>query len=186
MTQEQTNIALAALNLVLAGATVWLAIVTWRSALVTKASFELDARPYFAFNNFYFIFFLDKPEDDSLPPSRGTVKIGLIFRNPGRVLINYKVKSIRVTLAGLTIDNPKFEIAGGTIYPNDQSIFWYGNIGNVDISKIPLTGVVEYDVSYYAIDGSKHYDSVRKIQYTINSIIPVSSWDWIYLLEKDS
>lgn len=185
MTPEQTNVALTILTLLLAGATVWLAVATWRMASITKASFDLESRPYFAFKNFFFKFLLEKPTDDSLPPARGAVRIGLIFRNPGRVLIHYKVKNIRITFSGSTVDNPKFELMGGSIYPNDETIFWYGTIPNIDLSAMPKTGIVEYEVDYNAIEKKQTFKSSRKVQYTISSINPFNM-DWLYLEEKDT
>lgn len=185
MTPEQTNVALTILTLLLAGATVWLAVATWRMASITKASFDLESRPYFAFKKFFFKFNLEKPADDSLPPAKGAVRIGLIFRNPGRVLIHYKVKSIRITFSGSTIDNPKFELMGGPIYPNDETIFWYGTIPNINISTMPQIGIVEYEVDYHAIEKKQTFKSSRKIQYTISSITPFNI-DWLYLEEKDT
>ena len=126
MTPEQTNAALAILTFLLAAATVWLAVATWRMASVSKASFDLESRPYFAFKDFLFKFFLEKPINDNQPPTKGAVRIGLKFKNPGRVLIHYQVKTIRITFSGATIDNPKFELMGGAIYPNDETMFWYG------------------------------------------------------------
>jgi hypothetical protein len=185
VTPEQTNSALAILTLLLAWATVWLAVATWRMASITKASFDLESRPYFAFKDFLFKFFLEKPADDSLPPTRGAVRIGLKFRNPGRVLIHYQVKNIRITFSGSTVDNPKYELMGGPIYPNDETIFWYSTIQSIDLSTMPKTGIVEYEVDYYAIEKKQTFKSSRKIQYTINSINPFNM-DWLYLEEKDA
>ena len=113
------------------------------------------------------------------------IRIGLIFRNPGRVLIHYKVKSIRITFSGSTIDDPKFKLMGGAIYPNDETIFWYDAIPNIDLSTMPKTGSVEYEVDYHAIEKKQTFKSSRKIQYTINSIDPYNM-DWLYLEEKDT
>jgi len=185
VTPEQTNEALAILTLLLAVATVWLAVATWRMASITKASFDLESRPYFAFKEFLFKFFLEKPFDTSQVPTKGAVRIGLKFRNPGRVLIHYKVKTIRITFSGATVDNPKFELMGGAIYPNDETMFWYGAIPSIDLSSMPKTGIVEYEVDYYAIGKKQIFKSARKIQYTINSISPFDM-DWLYLEEKDT
>lgn len=185
MTPDQTNAALAILTLLLAAATVWLAVATWRMASVTKASFDLESRPYFAFKDFLFKFFLEKSTNDTQPPTKGAVRIGLKFKNPGRVLIHYQVKTIRITFSGATVDNPKFELMGGAIYPNDETMFWYGAIQNIDLSTMPKTGIVEYEVDYYAIEKKQTFKSTRKIQYTINSINPFDM-DWLYLEEKDS
>ncbi len=185
MTPEQTNVALVTITLLLAGATVWLAVATWRMASITKASFDLESRPYFAFKDFLFKFHLEKPTQESEPPTKGIVRIGLKFRNPGRVLIHYEVKTIRITFSGATADNPKFESMGATIYPNDETVFWYGAIPNIDLSTMPKTGIVEYEVEYYAIEKKQIFKSSRKIQYTIYSINPFNM-DWLYLEEKDT
>lgn len=185
MTPEQTNAALTILTLLLAGATVCLAVATWRMASITKASFDLESRPYFAFKDFSFKFFLEKPVDNSQPPTKGAVRIGLKFKNPGRVLIHYQVKTIRITFSGATVDNPEFKLMSGAIYPNDETMFWYGAIQNIDLSTMPKIGVVEYEVDYYAIEKKQIFPSIRKIQYTINSINPFDM-DWLYLEEKDT
>ena len=185
MTPEQTNVALVILTVLLAVATVCLAVATWRMASITKASFDLESRPYFAFKDFLFKFFLEKPADGSQPPTKGSVRIGLKFRNPGRVLIHYQVKNIRITFSGATVDNPKFELMGGSIYPKDETMFWYGAIPNIDLSTMPKTGVVDYEVDYYAIEKKQTFKSTRKVQYTINSINPFDI-DWLYLEEKDT
>ncbi len=138
-----------------------------------------------AFKNFLFKFYLEKPHDETPPPTTGSVRIGIKFQNPGRVLIHYKVKTIRVTFSGSTVDNPKFELMGGTIYPNDETMFWYGAIKNISLTTMPITGVVEYEVDYYAVEKKKVFNTIRKIQYTINSIDPFDI-DWLYLEEKDT
>ena len=184
MTLEQTNVVLAILTFLLAAATVWLAIATWRMASVSKASFDLETRPYFSFKNFLFKFFLEEPTDNNPSPSKGSVRIGLKFKNPGRVLIHYQVEKIRITFSGATIDNPKFELMGGTIYPNDETLFWYGAIQNIDLSTMPKKGNVEYEIKYYAVEKNHTFKSIRKIEYTINSINPFDM-DWLYLEEQD-
>ncbi len=74
---------------------------------------------------------------------------------------------------------------GGTIYPNDETMFWYGAIKNISLTTMPITGVVEYEVDYYAVEKKKVFNTIRKIQYTINSIDPFDI-DWLYLEEKDT
>lgn len=185
MTPEQTNTVLAILTFLLAAATVWLAVATWRMASVSKASFDIESRPYFAFKHFLFKFILEEPTEELQHPTKGAVRIGLRFRNPGRVLIHYQVKTIRVTFSGATVDNPKFELMGGPIYPSEETMFWYATIPDIDISVMPKTGVVEYEVEYYAIEEEKTFKSSRKIKYTINSISPLN-YEWLYLEEKDT
>jgi len=96
MTPENMNTVLVLLNFFLAASTVCLAVSTWRMAAVSKASFDLESRPYFAFKRFIFKFLNYNSTCDSAPITKGGVRIGLVFRNPGRVLISYQVKNIRL------------------------------------------------------------------------------------------
>lgn len=186
MTPDQTNVILAILTFTLAAATVWLAVATWRMASVSKASFDLESRAYFAFKDFMFTFFLEQQEGDEQKSNNALVRIGIKFRNPGRVLIHYQVKTIRVTFDGRTIDEPKFESLGGVIYPNDDTMFWYGTIRNIDVSSFPKSGIVEYTVEYSSFrKKNQSYESSRKIQYTIHSLDPYRI-EWLYLSESDS
>jgi len=74
---------------------------------------------------------------------------------------------------------------GGPIYPNDETIFWYDAIPNIDLSTMPKIGIVEYEIDYYAIEKKQTLKSSRKIQYTIRSIDPYNM-DWLYLEQKDT
>ncbi len=106
----------------LAVATVVLAGATWQ---LNKKAFELETQPHFAFKNFHFKVFVE-PSDKNDGLEKTRLKIGLIFRNPGKVLIRYEVKSLRLTFGGQTIDNPQFATRGGSIYPEEETLFWYG------------------------------------------------------------
>ncbi|MBM4323386.1 MAG: hypothetical protein FJ115_07495 [Deltaproteobacteria bacterium] len=178
------NTVLAVFTFVLAIATVWLAFATWRMASITKKAFDLESRAYFGFKSFIFKFLVEKSDKDAPHPTKGHLKVGLIFGNPGKVLVHYQVKSIRVTFSGTTINNPHFERMGGPIYPNDTTVFWYGVIQNVDISSFPKSGNAEYTVEYHGVPGKGTHTTRRKIQYTINSVEPPDI-DWIYLEEED-
>ncbi len=153
-------------------------------ASVSKEAFDLESRAYFVFRNFLFKFYVQKPEDETTP-TKGNLRIGLLFGNPGKVLIHYEVKTIRATYAGATIDNPSFKLMKGVIYPNDVTVFWYGTIPNVDISTFPKSGVVEYTVKYYSVPRKGLYKTQRKIEYIINAVQPVADFDWLYLEESD-
>jgi len=182
---DVANAVLALFTFVLAVATVWLAFATRWMASVSKEAFDLESRAYFVFRNFLFKFYVEKPEEGKAP-TKGHLKIGLLFGNPGKVLINYEVKSIRATYAGATIDNPAFKSRKGVIYPNDGTVFWYGVIPNVDISAFPKSGVVEYTVEYYSVLRKGLHKTHRKIEYIINAVEPVADFDWLYLEESET
>jgi hypothetical protein len=176
------TVILVIATVILAIATIFLAIATYNMANVSRKSFDLDSRPYFAFINFNFRFFLEKSSKNK---EITATRIGLVFKNPGRVLIHYQVRSIHFTLAGSTIDNPQFENLGGYIYPNNETVFWYGTLPKTDISTMPIIGVGEYEIDYSGVGQEKLYTTKRKIKYTINSITPYAC-DWVFLEEFDN
>ncbi len=151
----------------------------------SKEAFDLESRAYLVFKSFIFKFIVEK-QSNSTGPTKSHVKIGLVFANPGRVLVSYEIKSIRATYAGATIDNPSFKSMKSMVHPNDTTVFWYGVIPNVDISAFPKSGVVEYTVEYHSILKEGLYRSHRKIEYTINALEPVSDFDWLYIEESDA
>ncbi len=166
----------------LAVATVVLAGATWQ---LNKKAFELETQPHFAFKNFHFKVFVE-PSDKNDGLEKTRLKIGLIFRNPGKVLIRYEVKSLRLTFGGQTIDNPQFATRGGSIYPEEETLFWYGTIPNVDMSALPRTGFVEYVVEYSDALEQETVTTTKRVQYTINSLKPFDfDWIWIDQHEED-
>ena len=104
--------ALSVITLILALATVVLAVATWRMASISTKAFELETRPYFAFDNFLFKVFM-KPPGGEGEIQKADLRTGIIFRNPGKIPVQYKVKSLRLTFEGKTINNPEFTNSGG-------------------------------------------------------------------------
>lgn len=170
--------ALSVITAILALATVGLAVATWRMASISAKAFELETRPYFAFKNFLFKVFVEQSDGPEVT-RKMHLKAGLVFRNPGKVLIRYEIRSLRVTFGGQTIDNPQFVNRGGQIYPGDEAIFWYGPIHNVDLSVLPRSGFLEYVVKYSTVPEQGPISTEKRIQYTINSIQPFD-FDWVY------
>ena len=177
------NTLVAIFTLGLAIATVWLAFATHRLANITRKAFDLEARPYFAFGDFVLRIFL-KRDLQSEATRQSLLRVGLVFKNPGKIPVHYKLTEISVTFSGQTVDKPRFQNMGGIIYPGDSSIFWYGNIENVDVSSLPKQGIVEYKAEYRSDVTTQLYETFRKIEYTLNSIEPYSL-DWIYLDQSD-
>ena len=170
--------ALSVITLILALATVVLAVATWRMASISTKVFELETRPYFAFDNFLFKVFM-KPPGGEGEIQKADLRTGIIFRNPGNIPVQYKVKSLRLTFEGKTIDNPEFTNSGGEIYPGDVNFFWYGPIPDVDVSAFPRSGFLEYTVEYSAVPEQGIVTTTRKVQYTIYSFNP-PNFDWVY------
>src|SRR5262245_21320566 len=102
-----TQTTLNVLTAILAVATVWLAVATQLMARSTRRAVELEATPYLSFAEPRVV--IGKmpatvPEVDR----RSSVRLGIAFRNPGKVRVQYEVRSLRMTLNSTTLENPTF------------------------------------------------------------------------------
>lgn len=158
----------------LAVATVWLGAETRKMAVAAKASIELESRPYLAFRGLYVN--IGTLQDVSTQKA-GAFRIGLRLANPGKVLITYKVDSMLVSLAGNPAANPHFDTTSGVIHPADETTFFYPVIATTTSITAPSEAVVEYAVSYWAIETERK--SMRaKVRLLITS---ATTHEWIYL-----
>ena len=176
---------LAAITLLLAIGTFWMAISTRAAARASKQIFELESRPYLVFN---------KPmsrihqkvsgsaERESV--STKALTLGIEFRNAGRVPFRYSIKRISQTFDGRTVENPNFRTRGGIIYPNDFGAFWFGTLSYEGKPIAPKSGVIEYTVEYEAIDQKRRFTKTEKMKYTITSFDPYN-FDWSYLEDSE-
>jgi hypothetical protein len=70
-----------------------------------QKAFDLEERPYFAFSDFALCPFV-KREQPRHALRESHFRVGLVFRNPGKVPVRYGVTEIRVTFDAQTMDNP--------------------------------------------------------------------------------
>ncbi|HXG35599.1 MAG TPA: hypothetical protein VNL15_01375 [Dehalococcoidia bacterium] len=118
--------------------------------------------PLMDFGGFNMAALLHK-EDSSL----ADFDITLHFDNVSSSRIRYNVKNIQVEIAGKTATQPKFDNRGGIILPAKQSHFLYPVITNVDISKSPINGRIEYSLDYATIPEIRKFRQRREIALTL-------------------
>lgn len=172
---------LGAITLLLAFATLSLAISTRQLAVATKSMFDIEARPYLVFNKPMFrIVQAIGSSEGTLKVMKQTVRLGVEFKNSGRVPVTYSVTRIQFTLEGQTVDAPEFTTRGGTIYPSGFGVFWYGTIPFDKAFVAPKSGVIEYDVTFWSSDHGGRYRKQERLRYLVTSVDPYT-FDWSYI-----
>lgn len=73
---------------------------------------------------------------------------GVEFRNIGQRTIYYQLDHISAAISGMTVMDPKFETVDGVIAPGASKVFRYASVDNVDVSDVPIHGVIEFSFSY--------------------------------------
>lgn len=176
------------LTLFLAIATMCMAYSTWKLANYTKSTLKLQTESYLVFRRLKFKFYVDEPLKEGEAPKTAHLKLGVVFDNTGATPIDYNVNQISATFNGSTIEDPKYNNMGGCVYPKDELVFWYGVIPNVDVSRIPASGVLEFNLTYKSSGSNKtefQKTISRKLRYEVSSIDPVLDYDWVNLEASD-
>lgn len=176
---------LAAITLLLAIGTFWMAISTRAAARASKQIFELESRPYLVFSKPMFRIHQQvagATEKESVKTKALT--LGIEFKNAGRVPLRYSTKSICQTFDGRTVENPTFRTRGGIIYPNDFGVFWFGTLSYEGQLIAPKSGVIEYTVEYEAIDQQRRFLKTENMRYVVTSFEPYN-FDWHYLEDSE-
>ncbi|HZY10988.1 MAG TPA: hypothetical protein VFF29_07525 [Bacteroidota bacterium] len=137
--------------------------LTHRMSSTTQKSFEAEQRPMIAFDKPVFELLGDPITQDM------EIRIGIKLDNVGKVLASYNMDYFRVTLGGKTLDYPTFKSLGGHLYPTKSTIFFYDKIKGFNIRDFPLSGLVDFQMSYHAVPGETKYWSRRKIEFGIIS-----------------
>jgi hypothetical protein len=169
---------LGAFTGLLAVATVWLAIETHRMGKAVKDSITLEAQPYLAMTGLNIHF----QRLATAPTVRlaDSVRIGIVLLNPSKVPVGYSVRSLRVTIGGATLDNPRFATHGGAMFPSQTEIYWYGTISGINITTLPAQGVVEYEIEYGLLESPAGHTAKGRLVYTVYALSPIR-YDWMYL-----
>lgn len=165
------------LTLVLAVATVWLAVATQKMAKATRQSIQLQSVPYLAIGGLSLD--LITFNQIGVPVPVQTTRLSLLLSNPGQVLVSYQVEKMDVTFNGIGNPSPHFLNNGGVIHPKAVTTFFHPPIGTSAPIQAGQEGVVELRISYWATEDEKHFVDAR-IGYALKSLTP-SGVDWIYL-----
>ena len=175
---------LAIFTIILAVATVILAVATFIAAVTSKKSFELEARPYFTFAGFDLELASDDTDKGVKKTKNNAVHIGMQFKNPGRVLIEYELKDLTLELPGCERIEPETSRRSGLIFPSDLTTFWCGTFAINSSAALPLTGTVTYTSEYSGAGKSKKYSSIKRIKFSITGLDPLT-FKWVYLEELE-
>lgn len=154
-------------TLLLAFATVWLAVETRRMARATKEMVSLAAEPYLSFAS------LDLERATLLGvnghPDRTGYVIPIKLRNPGQVRITYDVTNADVTLNGIAYPPTAFDNHNGVIHPGEETLFRYPFFECQDLPKVGLSGTLECEIGYWSLPSARnslHF----KLRFNIASI----------------
>lgn len=178
--QDVTNMLTALLGV----ATVWLAVATQVMAKAAKQSIELETIPYLTFQQPRITVVHVKESSPDQGGERSIVRLGIEFRNPGKVRISYRVKSLRMTLNTRTVEYPEFKNNGGFCYPGDIAVFWYGAIEFPGGLPVPAHGTAYFEVDYWSTNQVKPNRLVQGIEYNFMSQDPPYV-EWINIREQN-
>jgi hypothetical protein len=79
---------------------------------------------------------------------RANYQPGALLKNTGTKNLWYHVEHIFAAIDDQTVMRPVFESRGGMIAPGHQTTYHFASIPNVDASKPPLVGMLEYVIKY--------------------------------------
>ena len=162
-TTEKLSLLMCIATGILVCITGFYTFYTYRMVSIMKETFLLERRPYITLENIKVV--QGKIEDSS---DTG-IQIELIFKNVGKVITNYTVKSILVIIDDKTVTNPNFKNLGGSIFPGISTVFRYPPI-KIDIPKIPLKGVIDYTIEYSSVPKDTCYTSHKKIEILVDNV----------------
>ena len=91
-----------------------------------------------------------------------TVRVGARFRNACQEMIEFKVTRFNVTLAGKTVEDPKFVTSSGFISPSQTRDYYFQPI-KLDGKPKSFLGTLEYEVLYSSVPNTQWYKSARKM-----------------------
>jgi archaellum component FlaG (FlaF/FlaG flagellin family) len=179
MTSTRSELVHLAANLLLAAATVLLAWDTRRMASSTERMTQLTAkmmnveqRPYL-----YCQTLMYNQIGPTTSNNTGAVQIGLVMRNPGKVIAEYAITDIALTLDGRTVERPSFINRGTRVFPSDAGVFWMPPIDRVDNPGGPKQGTLDLTLSYWTPGETNQYP----YDYRMNYVLEGGDVRWVEL-----
>lgn len=167
-------------------ATFLAAFIALRTAKDTKRTYMIDQRPYVAFDSIeHSVFKKDNSGNLILPMGQQNqegIQVGIVLRNVGKTIANYRVIKYQVEVNDKTSHNPDFKTSGGVIYPGMATVYRFPLI-ECPIGK-HISGVVEYLIEYSKDWNDTVYTSEKKIGFDI-FLQPTQHSRWIFLNETE-
>jgi hypothetical protein len=152
-------------TIALAAATFALAWFTNRMARTTDQSFALESRPYLAHLECRF-----EASNAVVDGFLEVARLLLEFENVGRVIANYELRSLVLTLNGPTAQTGA-AMRRGAIFPTKKGLIW------VALGALPTVGsalAIRFDVSYWAPGSDKRFASRASVLATILAQDPLN------------
>jgi hypothetical protein len=162
-------------TLALALATVWLAVVTHRMATSTGKLVALESRPYMTLETIAYVALMP-----SSTASVGAVQIELRFANTSRVLTQYTVKDISLSLDGRITETPLYLNRGGFVYPGEKATFRLCPIDRIDSVQV-IHGILNYTIGFQSPGKKGLYTSHRKLALVRDA----NGFNWTYLEQSE-
>ena len=134
-------------TIVLAVITGYYAFLNHQIMRFQKKVFDLDRRPFLAFESV--VLHLYKPEAERESGGAG-LQLGIRVRNVGKVALRYEVQKIVCSINNSALHEPKLVNRGGIVYPTQTQDYSYDTFWGADLSQPVVEGVVEYEIEYYA------------------------------------
>lgn len=171
--QTLTNLLTAAMS----AATVWLAVETRRMALASKASIDLETKPYLALRgvDLKLAQLANPVAGEPMPGLRTALRLG----NPGKVLVSYHVNSITCSHSFPGGDMSQFATKGGVIFPGEETLFVLPFAPLPANSNIAPKGEIQFNLSFWA-GSSERQRVAAKIRFEVTRADPLD-WQWVFL-----
>jgi hypothetical protein len=165
------------LTATMAIATVWLAVETRAMARAANESIRLQAQPFLSFAG------VDAKLAQGMDLKSGqatkAIRLALRLSNPGKVMINYAVKSISCSLtfpAGRTED---LDTKGGVIFPDQETLFLLPFTPLPTGSQVAPSSEMAFQIEYWSEPGERK--CVRaKVAVTFTNHSPLD-WQWVFI-----
>ncbi len=171
--EQAMEVATLILSGVITIATVVYACLTFRMMSVMKATHEIESRPYLAFDGLSFTLLTNDNK------RIGTLKVGIIFRNPGKVLTRYDIEKVELRIADGEIQQRESLAVtrGGSVFPGSSRIFFLTPADHVVIDQGIVQGAVEYELRYAVPTLAASYRSMRKLNFVY--FIDAGHYEWV-------
>jgi hypothetical protein len=152
---------------------------TFKMARIMERTYEIAHRPYISFENLQFEILVNEATNVA------ALQIAIILRNAGNVLAHFKMKSISITLGDRRIDNPVFNNSGGSIFPGSTTKFKYDTFHNFDLSAVPVSGEVRFQIEYGMLSDTLTHKSTKELSYDLLTLNPLY-FKYTFLKEEDT
>ena len=167
-------------------ATFLAAFIALRTSKDAKKTYMIDQRPYVAFDSIEPTIFKKENARNILLPEgqqkQDGIQVGVVLRNVGKTIANFRVIKYRVEANNKTDPNPNFKTSGGVIYPGMVNIYRFPII-ECPIDK-HVSGVVEYLIEYCKDWNDTVYTSEKKVSFDI-FLQPTPQTRWLFLHENE-